>query len=304
MLVLVGMLLTANANADYVVVTPPKDVRYSELVDALKQGNLDYASYLAKQVLYGELKQALYDEKDLRVLVKRLQSLVERITNDNSRSESEKVDELIALINASFEKFSSKAQGELGIVLKHAPEFGVTRIEWDRKIEVDECKGFYFKCKIENGKSSCWTVYFVDYVTKVPDYYIYRVVDGQDKHLATLRGTQSISRSSTKLETSWSTVWDLYKTATEDFELDNSKAFWFDYDSDMRTLDTRVEYKVVADNSPYQDGNCGTSERYQSVATLDGDGDGYADFIPTSVYAKYFGKYYGWLIPSVMLVSE
>lgn len=293
------VLVATTAKADYVVVTPPSDIRYQDILSAAKAGNLEYAYRLLEDAVYARLKSEIYDAKRLAVNVDKLLSLVDKIVNDPSATEEEKSAALIRALDNALIEAPSAPTGSLAIVMKHAPEYGVVRLEWDRMVEVDECKGGMYMTR--DGVT--WWEAWIDYVTKVPDYYIYRVVDGQEALLATLRGSQIISRESVTI-TKWADLWDLYKMLTTEFSVDQSKAFWFDYDADMRTGGTTLSYKVIADNSAYKYGRCGTSESYVSTAVFDGDGDGYADFVPKREYAVYFGKYYGWLVPVVSLMVK
>jgi hypothetical protein len=84
--------------------------------------------------------------------------------------------------------------------------------------------------------------------------------------------------------------------------LGQNRVFWYDYFSDYRNKGQTLSYKVVADDSAYKFGKCGSINRYESISIGDINGDGKLDFIPNSEYAKYFGRHYGWLIPIISLL--
>jgi hypothetical protein len=89
------------------------------------------------------------------------------------------------------------------------------------------------------------------------------------------------------------------------------RAFFYDFQADMRPPGSTLAYRIftfddwlfpVVNNSVA----CGaaTGGSNTTTATADGNGDGRMDYLADADYAKYFGKYMGWLPGVVGTVLE
>lgn len=285
-----------------------RDISFGAIKDAFFSGNFVYGTKLIQDLAYREIRQKLNDEKLIPTIVAELAKKIEKILSDSAKTDAIKSEEIVTLIESSLGKYESAAQGDLAISLKHSIDYGVTKVIWDKKVETDRCEGGAagFVC-YERYQGQCtnssWTVTkWTDYVQKVPDYYLYRVVDGQDTLLTKLAGRQEIHRESLDFSANpFSSLWSIIRyDDTYSFDVDGSKAIWYDFNSDYRNKGQTLSYKVVADNGPYKFGDCGTSERYETAATADSNGDGKMDFIPDSEYQKRNA----WLVPVIALLLQ
>jgi len=282
-------------------------IYYRDIWDAIKSGDIAYAKKLTGDIIYQELRQTLNDEKRLSVIVEKATEALLAVLNDNSKTDETKADEIAVLIDSMLASYESAPTGQLNLTFKHALEMGVTRLTWDRMIEVDNCSGYSVTtyCDFDsNGVYGCYNSYVwtETYVYKQPDYYIYRIVNGQERLITRLVGLRQV-QSNTIFDTSspWKTAKGVYNLYNHDTGIDESRAFFYDLNADVRNVGDTLAYKVVADNNPQQARKCGTSEVWRSTATADIDGDGKMDYIPDSEYQALFGKYYGWFIPVITM---
>ena len=286
-------------------------VSYEDIWDAIRDGDVAYTLKLAGDLVYQKLRQTLNDEKKLPVIVGKAVEGLQAILDDDSKTDETKADEVAALIDSMLAPYESEPTGQLNLTLRHALDTGVTRLTWDRAIEVDDCSvyvltamyceddyGFYYQCGYDY-------VYQEKYVYKQPDYYIYREVNGQEKLVTKLVGDQQIS-SNTLFDTSnpWKTAKGIYNFYNNNIDVDDSRAFFYDLNADVRNAGDTLSYRIVADNNAQQAGDCGTSEIKTSIVTADADGDGRMDYIPDAEYQALFGKYYGWLVPVITILSN
>jgi hypothetical protein len=318
-LVMFFIPLNSQASEQLPDLGEPYDIEIQNdwIIDAILDANFKSAAKLIQERIYQELKQRLYDEKTIAIIVSRLAQELEKILNDPNKTDAQKGEDIIMLINASMEDYKSTPEGNLNLEFKHSIEYGVTRLTWDKKIETDTCKTYYAEMTCtdwygslcwgwEDGCSCSYSGYYkTEYVKKEPDYYIYRIINNQETLITKLLGNRQIKTKTISFsEDIWDTAKSIYDfTQDVEFDVGNDKAFFYDMNSDYRNVGDSFSYKVVTDNSPYKYGNCGSSESYVTISSPDSDANGRMDFIPDSEYAKYFGKYYGWLIPVITMLN-
>jgi hypothetical protein len=125
-------------------------------------------------------------------------------------------------------------------------------------------------------------------------------VSGVEKLIAKIPGNQIVQRNSfgigPNIGTDILNAYNYYKKIPK-FPIQNGRTMWYDIHADYRNKGETLAYHVVSDDSSTKYGNCGNRHNYDTVTIADADGDGRMDYIPTEGYAKYFGKYYGWLTP-------
>ncbi len=291
----------------------------SEIWDAFTEGSFEVAWSLLKDHAYQKARQTLMDEKKITVLVAKAADALREIIEDPDKTEKEKGAEVAQIIAKSIEPYHINETSALNLSVQHSIEFGTSMISWEDKTQYKTCSTSFCTTKwttvirCENG--TCWDelvssttcTYKEDYLAQVPDYYIYRVVDGQDKLITFISGFQKIQEGgSFTLGSGFS--WEGLAKETFNFWKDmpnitnvSNRPFWWDLHSDVRNIGEVLEYKIVAKNGRFKWGHCGHDNTWETRIIVDGDGDGKMDYIPETEYQKLFGKYYGWLIPVITL---
>lgn len=282
----------------------------SEVIDEIFAGNYRYALQLAKDLLIQELRQKINDGSGAKVLAKALAKQLNRIDSDPTKSQTQKEDEFFELVNASLEPEASAPVGPLNLVLRYSVEYGVTRLEWDAKTQEDVC---YFgtvsgMCYVDAGMNpqNCSSTggggaarYY-----RQPHYWIYRIVNGQETPITWLRGYAQATSTAQPFQGLWPSVSGALQSYYQQNygrpfpnAVPNGKVFFYDVHGDFREPSTTLSYRVHSDDTaPDLYAGCGDRRPYDSTATADANGDGRMDFLPTTAYSKYFGKYYGWLL--------
>ncbi len=319
-IIISGILLlipSFNSMADDLPDLPepvPIEINEQDIVDALLDGNFSYAINQIENILLQNTYQKLADEKYIAKLVIRLAEKLKEVINDESKTDRKKKEDILRIIDQSMSSHASSPNGDLNLAFKHSIEYGVTRLQWDHNIVVDSCEGVFcgFVCETWTPENGCTTYswqceYWTDYIKRVPDFYIYRQVDGVESLITKLKGSK-FSQRHVNLSISsnvFNSIKSIYEYYTDNFEIDvpDGKAFWYDFNSDYRNVGESLSYRVVADNTPYLSDTCNTRVTKQSTSSVDSDGDGKADFIPQSEYDALFGKYYGWLVPVITLMQ-
>jgi len=303
--------LTTNADVTLPDLGEPinQDIGYSDILNSIKDGKYTLAWNLVQNAALQKIRQELNNEKNIPVVLKWLAGQFESIFNDPNKTEEEKTIEILTIINNAMSDYKSAQKGQLKLQLEHSIEYGVTKLTWDTKNTSDECDGFYITVTYEDGYRWESITYYTDYVRRVPEYSIYRNINGQEELLAILRGNKTVSRKRIGLSDDvWGSLSSVYGYYSFDFNVGNNRAVWFDEYSDYRNIGDQVSYRVVSNDGPYRlsggGSTCGNKHVYSSNVYLDYDADGKADFIPEAEYKKYFGKYYGWLVPvTTMLLN-
>jgi hypothetical protein len=248
------------------------------------------------------------------VKMKKLAAQLNAIIDDPAKSPTQKADELIQLTDNSFAASSSAPAGELNVTMKHSVELGVTRLEWDDRVRdgtqdayrvTGSCSGTTtgMGCNWGGSYSRC-------YYRSQPDYYIYRIVNGQQTLITILKGSMYSSSSSSfqindKL---WKSAWNAAKYYYTNIYNGNypdvvpGRAFFYDFQSDMRPPGSTLSYKVITFDDwlfPVVNNSvaCGaaTGSYHETTVTADGNADGRPDFLVAADYSRYFGKYMGWM---------
>jgi hypothetical protein len=287
----------------------PIEIDIKDVVDELIQGNIEYAMQLAKDYALQRIHQELTNEKNIAKAVVFVAKKLQTIVNDDSLSEEEKGKHILDLIERSMGPHESQKYGALDLQFKHSAEYGVTRLEWDSNVVVDECDGggLFLTCY---GTGECvweWR-YWTDYVLRVPDVYIYRDVGGREVLLTKIEGYKRVSEGSSIsiTENPWESLKDLYDYLQDDFDvgISEGRSVFYDHNSDYRRAGETLSYRVRVDNGPYQGVHCGTDIDRTSIGHVDSDGDGKAEFLPESVYGELFGKHFGWLVPTTSVLMQ
>ncbi len=292
----------------------------AQIWNAVRQGMLASAYELTKNLAIQEIRQQLYTEKGIALNLKKLAEFLASKLNDPATTDTQKADLIFTTIDNSIEPYQSTLTGSLNLSLRHTIEYGATRLEWDRKPVYEACKGaaYVWQCKLDFDGNCMrdnygliiyeWSLLvWTDYVTREPDYYVYRNVSGIEKLVAKIPGNRIVQRNSFGIGPSIGT--DIYNAYTyykniQKFPVTSGRTMWYDIHADYHNKGATLAYHVVADDSSTKYGNCGNNHHYETVATADADGDGRMDYIPAEGYAKYFGKYYGWLVPILNTVME
>lgn len=283
----------------------PLEVSYPDIVKAVWQGNYEYAKKMITTAIYREIRQKLNDEKFIRVILAKLQDELNKIFDDPSKTNEQKGIEIMKLIESTLSQYKSTKIGALNVMLEHSIEYGVTRITWDDKVAIDTCKEWYLQTVCEGGTCRTTWVETTLFIRKTPDYSVYRILGGKETLLTKLKGYRDISGKTFSVSSNvWGTLKSAYKYFNYEMNIEPGRGVWFDYNSDYRNKGQTLSYKIVSDDVPYGlGGSCTTDHSYTSIAHQDINGDGKADYIPETEYAKYFGKYYGWLIPTILLLQ-
>jgi hypothetical protein len=318
--VLAGSLLSRTAAA-YVNLPDlpapyPSVIQPDQILDAYRQGEFGYGWRLLRDFAYQEIRQALNDEKLIPSLVVKAAGKLQEILNDPGKTERQKGQEVLKEIELSMEPYESAPAGGLGLSLKHSIEYGVTRLSWSHRREVDECRGGFCGWRAVCYTDS-WGVYrcdgrewycdaWIDYVLKEPDYTVYRTVNGQETPVTKLKGRQVVHRESIRLS---GDLWKTIKSILDadwgfEFRLGSDKAFIHDPLSDHRNVGDSLAYRVVSNNSAYRLGQCGSSETHTSTATADQDADGRMDFIPSEAYDNFVGTVGNVTVPGLGLPGQ
>jgi hypothetical protein len=247
------------------------------------------------------------------------------ILEDPIMTPGQKYDALIQFTDNSFEAHSSAPSGLLNVTLKHSVELGVTRLEWDDRVRNGSQSSYHATgtCSGTTSGMSCnfGGSYSKYYYRSQPDYFIYRIVNGQETLITVLRGSMYSSPSSgfqvspNLFNSAWNAAKYYYTNVAHGTYPDAvpGRAFFYDFQAELRPPGSTLAYRVdtfddwlfpVFDSDG--DGNpdsteCGaaTGGRHTTTVTADANGDGRMDYLTDADYSKYFGKYSGWL-PAVI----
>lgn len=294
----------------------PFQVDYNDILSALKEKNLSLALNLTENLALQELRKKLADTDWLKDKINQgLENSAnvnkfDGILKDPGKSDEEKILEISKIIDSTFSEYSSQQSGSHNLRLQHSIELGVTRLTWDRKEEEEECKGLQLYCSyaMDRNGSQCGLKSWTNYVHKIPDYRIYKVVNGQKKLIKSYGGMKIIRRNSTNISLSEFDPWYKYAKNIYDYNkfdvpsVAQDRLFFDDMYSDLYEKGDSISYRVVSDNSAYRFGKCGSSEHYTSDVVLDANGDYMADFIPRKEYDALFAQNNAWLVPVITLL--
>jgi len=257
-----------------------------------------------------ELALSRDPEQYLSILLKVSEEL-SKILNDDNKNETEKASDILVLIDASMGEYSSEKESITGLNLQHSQQYGVTKLNWDHNITVDSC--YFIDFDTETG----WTTGWFD-ARFTPDYYIYKIINGNEKLLTKIKGGGRRSSMGFTIGTNGdflSVVKSYYDYSTTRYSPPSNtiQVSWYDFDSQYRQLGDSVFYKIKIDNKKHLGHSCGNRVNKTGVVALDSDGNGIADFLPGNIittphvntdsngsnYYSAFQKSNAWIVPLI-----
>lgn len=166
---------------------------------------------------------------------------------------------------------------------------------WDRKEKKDTCWSAFleYDCKFDPYQGYICVWYpsgSYDYYYYEPDYNVYRVVDGIDKLITTIKGYTE--------RKGWDQVlWDQF--TGNSININQGQLALHDFDSVLRPKNSRLQYKVFATTARTK--GCGDTQTWTSIINVDNDGNGDPDFVPWEVLHRNTIKV---LVPILNLILE
>lgn len=335
---LVAMLSAASARAQVFSPIPPDvwppaisaPVNVNQIWQWIRDRNYAALWRLAKDPIIKAGRDEVVKYAKGQIKATALARRIDLILEDPIMTLTQKYDALIQFTDSSFEVHTSAPSGLLNVTLKHSIELGVTRLEWDDKVR-DGTQNTYRatgNCIGTTTSMNCsWGgAYSRCYYRSQPDYYIYRIVNGQETLITALGGSMYSSPSSgfqvnAKL---WNSAWNAAKYYYTEVlhgtypDAVPGRAFFYDFQAELRPPGSTLSYRVDTFDDwlfPVYDSNgdgigdsvaCGaaTGRRNTTTVTADVNGDGRMDYLTDADYSKYFGKYSGWLPGVIDLILE
>ena len=288
-----------------VPIPAPAQVSVDDLKTAIKDLNFEHALRILQDLAVQKYHELLTNPDSLQKLVDKLKNVLE----DDSKSDVEKKDTVLTMINESMGEFKSEPSGSANLALKYSIDYGVSRLEWDNNVVIDKCSGNfvgweclewgydyqgYYGCLNDRYSARYWE----DHVLRIPDYHIYKLINGVEEAVTKIQGTRSVQRNQVSVSTDDNWV-NIIKQAYDFSEFEPIKApegkvVWLDINAGYRNQGDTVAYRVEIDNSSTKYGSCGGNLTKDGTSILDGNGDGRVDFIPASEYPSSVAA---WLIP-------
>lgn len=270
----------------------PIEVSPGDIWQAIKDKNINLALHLLETYALEELNKKIGSEEKVIQLFQQwlisegnnITDELNRLVNDSSKDEQQKMQEIMALIESTFVKESAPS-GSLNVTLNHSMKLNLTRVSWDEKAITDECEGYSWQVYYDMYGNAYTTIsYYTDFLYQYPDYYIYKVVNNEKRLLQKIQGRRVIKRSNTfdfnsnKIsESIINGIGQLFQQA-ELKSISNGRIFYDDMYSSLYK-GKNVYYEVVADLSPYKGQSCGSNATLTSIANYDQNGDYIPDFI-------------------------
>lgn len=269
---------------------------------------------LAKDAALAYARDQILHNAKLPYMGGQLAMRLRAIIDDPAKTPVQKLDELLQLTDNSLEPTKSAPSGTLNVTLQHSIELGVTRLEWDDKARsgsqsggmvTTNCVGWTTSMSCTGGGS-----FSTCYYRSQPQYFIYRVVNGQETLITKLPGSLvssgdfSIVLPDSLFQSAWSIAKDYYtlELSGKYPDVKPGRAFFYDFQPDLREPGTTLSYKIISSDDFLVNPNvCGarTGKTYTTTIVADGNGDSRMDYLPAADYAKYVGKYTSWL-PGVL----
>jgi len=279
----------------------PQEISGSQILDAIESGQWWYSLRLIEDGVVDYLHSEGAKKRFAQFIKNKAVPELQRLFNRTDLSDEQKKEEAKRLVEQSILPFESTPVGELNVSYKQSLDYGFTRVIWDNKTKVELCEKVILwnpvweeQWKCDDYGNCYWTWDWTWYLmyekfigTRQPDYYIYRVVNGQDHLLTVLKGKlTNVVESATISPDLWKSLTSVYQF-TQDSQVNlPTRAFFDDFNELKLNTGDRVSYKVISDISPYTGSYCSSTEKYSTTASLDADGDGRADFVPSIEYSK------------------
>lgn len=272
------------------------EIPFSRMWDELMEGNFEHAWNLLKKETYRRAKEAWDDEETWARAAEWAGEELDKHLNAESKTDLEKGADIANMIAATVEPYSASEYGPLGVKIEHSIMFETTFISWNDLIKTDECEYFYWKRICEGNE--CWNEWTAgqDYLVQVPDYSVYRVVNGVDTLVTKIKGIKKITKNRLTIDANdfgWKdTLSDLrkYKKAHDDFysafDAESNRIVFMDFKAGARSQGETLSYKIIADNGSYKGRYCGHSNRWEAFVNADSDADRKMDYIPADVYGS------------------
>lgn len=293
----------SSASADTLVnekYGPSYDISdyYKAIMDGGLQRALEVAEEHLRQVLASHINDPEKRDEIIRDLAEKAFDKISSILNDSSKNDQEKTEAVSDLIANSMLGYSTAPTGDLGVSYRYSTDYMTAEVSWDRKLDHLYCNEWLVetKCKIDsNGLRSCETTGHYERVnyTVEPDYHIYRVVNGVNDHITTVKGRYFKGQVLFSTDPSdWFKQLKNYMERSANPYAGIGRTVIMDYDSDIREPATTLSYKIVADSSNIWNTRtgdkyfCEDASTWSSQAPFDENGDGYADFVPAIEYSS------------------
>lgn len=273
--------------------SPSWDIHWMSLINPTVTGADIYRAFVTGHYQYALqliARRVANDPALQKRLVAAGAKYLEKIINDPTLTEDQKMTEIMRKMESSFGSYVSQRHGTLGMSFKHSIAFGVNRLEWDNRELNQTCDRIAsYKYVCNGGQCRNEVTYTEEKAIISPDYAIYRNDGGNETLITTMKGGISLSTKSYDfsspakvLSSSMSLAYqNLYKGDNATY----ARPVFDDYITVNRTGGGRaLAYRIVADYRPYHYKLCQPNEVVESAASFDADGDLRPDFIPAIVY--------------------
>ncbi|MBQ0930470.1 hypothetical protein KAK07_18220 [Ideonella sp. 4Y16] len=277
------------------------------------------------EVAAGSLDNCLADPKCRAKMSRFGADQMYRIFTSTNKSNDQKASELLSLIENDLGGYSSTKTATLGLVASYAPSYSVARLTWERRTQRLACQKTTCTCppygtKVLPGTMCSWTEIIggvrydrnapasctisTDTVDNEAGYRIYR----GDKLLKVFESTSQVVSGTGGIPFSFDFLKLQLKLgipALSDLPTGVGGPF-YDYDPQFVPLGKPLTYRVEA----FSDG-CGMAYNNSwtgllaatDTITVDGDGDGRADFFPKTAWDKKLSTLPGGFVPGEGMLS-
>lgn len=288
--------------------------------------NINYETLLNQQYenainkLNDKVTGIIKDDNKQRKIYIQIGKQLDKILNKNM-SETEKSETVYKDILHNLSKESIVDVNSRNLKLQHSLDYGATVLSIDNITKnesfntkkwqiIRECD-FYGECY-----TTGYYRHTKNYLTQIPEYKIYRVVNNKDYLITTISHSNSVKSSSIGftygdsakdfIKNNYSSIYDIIKN-NDKYIIPKNKVFITDFNSQLRNNNTTLSYKVVVRYVQFRKGNVtkGSSQSITYNIDADENADGRIDFIHKEDYDKIESKYFvenGGLIPIISLL--
>ena len=256
--------------------------------------------------VYRRAKEAWDDEKTWKSATNAAVKELEKLLDQQGKSDEEIGAEIVDLISSTIEPYSTEEFSALNIKIEHSILYETTFISWNDLIKTDSGPYAYQRCTgVIGGDYNCWFEYGTEYLTQYPDYSLYRVVNGVETLITKINGQSLYSLQKIRIGTG---LIDFFKDAKkyrefhDKFGAEDGRMIWEDPRAGDRNQGETLSYKIIADNSPYKRGGLGHSNTWEGFINADVGGDRRMDYIPDSVYNTLWFKQNPWFTPIITFI--